>query len=208
MLVICGCTALIPLAGSLLHLLCYVVCNCELVYALECVKFAGIFILLAMGLETVAVIIFSFCFLAIYHPCKCSYADSLIREHRCLIDLFICCCCPCHRSSNAVSNNEDLVVVVVVDSAEGLSIPNQNIIPAGSPIHRLNGVIIDVEATVSAPDPTQEQNEEDEETCPICLKAKSQVWFRTQCGHEFHHKCLSDWQHNTCPCCREPIWAV
>ena len=41
--------------------------------------------------------------------------------------------------------------------------------------------------------------------CGICLERKCN--FKTQCGHNFHNKCLAEWlcRHWSCPYCRFPL---
>ena len=204
MSVICGIIALFFLALSIFYTLCHIVCKSDPACIPVSSKLTGFFFLLAIGWESFLVILAIICFLVIFRPFQCSHVDNFVRQHQCLVDTLIFCCCPCRRPSNAVLSDGDMVMVVVMDSVETSSIPGQNTIPSRSTVHRLKGTVIDVGATPASS--VSAQLEEDQAMCPICFESKSHVWFRTQCGHEFHHKCLSDWTQDSCPYCREPIW--
>lgn len=45
------------------------------------------------------------------------------------------------------------------------------------------------------------------ETCAICLdeQRESAVWSKTECGHHYHHECISKVNDNRCPLCRTEL---
>jgi len=42
------------------------------------------------------------------------------------------------------------------------------------------------------------------ENCSICLYKNGKIYRELECGHRFHHKCLSLWLTKECPLCRRP----
>ena len=59
-------------------------------------------------------------------------------------------------------------------------------------------------------DPKSEDNEEQvEHTCPICMEAfkENERVHTTQCKHRFHAGCLREWtdMHSNCPMCRKYV---
>ena len=49
-----------------------------------------------------------------------------------------------------------------------------------------------------------QEQEQEQDRCPICLDVDTANWDTTRCGHSFHHSCLAVWLagRHTCPVCR------
>ncbi|XP_044762470.1 E3 ubiquitin-protein ligase RNF4-like [Coccinella septempunctata] len=49
-----------------------------------------------------------------------------------------------------------------------------------------------------------ERNVSTDDNCSICMDGLSRLVLITECKHEFHYACITDWIkiNNTCPCCR------
>ena len=56
----------------------------------------------------------------------------------------------------------------------------------------------------------EEIEEEEEDTCPICLEKLSDTTngqvVETRCGHTFHKNCIENISGNRCPICRRPAF--
>jgi len=48
---------------------------------------------------------------------------------------------------------------------------------------------------------------DDKKECCICLDKNNNEWIRTQCSHEFHKICITNWYktNKTCPVCRHNL---
>jgi hypothetical protein len=46
-----------------------------------------------------------------------------------------------------------------------------------------------------------------EEICSVCIDESrhSAVWVKTECGHLYHHECLSLVKEKKCPMCRKVL---
>ncbi|CAL9234182.1 unnamed protein product [Arabidopsis halleri] len=60
-----------------------------------------------------------------------------------------------------------------------------------------------------------ESEEEETETCAICLECvldeDKRIYHMRNCSHLFHEECVIEWlnrQHNSCPLCRQPGYQI
>ncbi|EFH55192.1 hypothetical protein ARALYDRAFT_901336 [Arabidopsis lyrata subsp. lyrata] len=71
----------------------------------------------------------------------------------------------------------------------------------------------------SAPSTTyldkESEEEEETETCAICLECildeDKRIYHMRNCSHMFHEECVIEWlnrQHNSCPLCRQPGYQI